>query len=45
MNEYERNKVKIAEYRKRSNNRLVRLLCNLMEWINEKCLKEKNDEI
>lgn len=41
MNEYERNKEKIAEYRKRSNNKAIRLICNLMEWINENILKEE----
>ena len=40
MNEYEKNKMKIAGYRKRSNTKLLRLLCNLMEWVNEKFLKE-----
>ena len=40
VNEYKENKKKIAWYRKRSNSRLVLMLCKLMELVNEKCIKE-----
>ena len=36
MTEYELNKKKITEYRKRSNSWLLTKLCDLMEWANEK---------
>ena len=36
MNDYEKNKNKIEEYRKRSNTWLLKKLCDLMEWANEK---------
>lgn len=36
MTEYEQNKKKIAEYRKRSNSWILKKLWDLMEWANEK---------
>lgn len=43
MNEYEQNKKKIAEYRERNNSKILKLLCNVMQWANEKCIKESED--
>lgn len=41
MTEYEINKRKIREYRKRSHgHRVVLFLCAVMDWINEHCIKE-----
>ena len=40
MTEYEQNKKKIAEYRKRSNSWTLKKLCDLMDWANEKMIKE-----
>ena len=36
MTEYEKNRKKIEQYRKRSNSLLLKKLCDLMEWVNEK---------
>lgn len=36
MTEYEKNRKKIDQYRKRSNSWLLKKLCDLMEWANEK---------
>lgn len=36
MTEYEKNRKKIEQYRKRSNSWLLKKLCGLMEWANEK---------
>lgn len=36
MTEYEKNRKKIEQYRKRSNSWLLKNLCDLMEWANEK---------
>lgn len=40
MDEYRRNKEKIKAYRQRSNTWLLKRLCDLMEWVNEKMIKE-----
>ena len=41
MNEYEVNKNKIAAYRKRSDkNWFLLKLCKIMEWVNERCIRE-----
>lgn len=40
MTEYEVNRQKVQEYRKRNKgNKLIKLLCNIMEWFNEHCIK------
>lgn len=39
MTEYEKNRKKIKNYREHSNTWLLKKLCNLMEWINEKMIK------
>lgn len=36
MTEYEKNRKKIEQYRKHSNSWLLKKLCDLMEWTNEK---------
>lgn len=36
MTEYEKNRKKIEQYRKCSNSWLLKKLCDLMEWANEK---------
>lgn len=41
MTEYEINKRKIREYRKRSRGYgFILFLCGVMDWINEHCIKE-----
>lgn len=41
MTEYEKNKKKLQEYRKRSKgSKLIELLCKIMEWFNEHCIKD-----
>ena len=45
MSEYEQNKKKVTEYRRRSKgNRIVMWLCNVMEWANEKLIKGAGQE-
>lgn len=40
MTEYEMNKQKLQEYRRRGKgNKVICLLCNIMEWFNERCIK------
>lgn len=39
--EYEENKKKLREYRKRNkDSKLVELLCKIIEWFNEHCIKD-----
>ena len=45
MTDYEINKQKIAEHRERSKGkRILNKLCDLMEFVNEKYIKEIEDE-
>lgn len=41
MTEYESNKAKLHEYRKRNRNnrKIVEWLCKIMEWFNNNCIK------
>ncbi len=40
MTEYEINKKKLQEYRRRNKgSRVFSWLCNVMEWFNEHCIK------
>lgn len=42
MTEYEDNKQKVQEYRQRNKDKgskLIELLCKVMEWFNEHCIK------
>lgn len=41
MTEYEENKKLLQEYRKRSKgSKLVEWLCKIMDWFNERCIKD-----
>lgn len=44
MNEYERNREQIAEYRRRTLNRFLLWICKVMELVNEKFIRDDEQE-